>query len=305
MLPLHGPNNEIPAPTDLAALWFPFETLPLVGVLLGIAVYLFGVWRLHHRGDRWPIGRTISWVFGGMGTIFISTQGPLAALDTVLLWTHMVQHMLLSMIAPVFLALGAPVTLALRTFPTRPRAWLLALLHSRFAKFMTFPVIAGLIYVLNPWILYYTDFYEITLRDDFWHNFNHLHFLIVGSIWVWALIGIDPMPRMGYPLRLITTFVTLPFHAFLGVTMMSAENLIARGYYETLVRNWGPSVVEDQQIAGGLLWMAGDFVGLIFFVVLIVQWSKSSDREAARIDRDLDRQEAALKQQQEVGLARD
>lgn len=293
MFPLHGPNNEIPAPTDLWALWFPLEELPLYGVLVGIAVYLFGVWKLRRRGDKWPIGRTISWVFGGMGTIFMSTQGPLAALDTVLLWTHMAQHMLLSMIAPVFLALGAPITLALRTFPTKPRSWLLSLLHSRYVKFITFPAVAGLIYVMNPWILYYTDFYELTLNDDFWHNFNHLHFIIVGSIWVWALIGIDPMPRMGYPLRLITTFVTLPFHAFLGVTMMSADNLIARGYYETLVRNWGPSAVEDQQLAGGLLWMAGDLVGLIFFVVLIVQWAKSSDREAKRIDRELDRQEAA------------
>lgn len=304
MLPIHGTNNEIPAPTDWAALWFPLETLPLIGVVLGISIYLFGVWKLHKRGDKWPIGRTVSWVFGGMGTIFLSTQGPLAALDTVLLWTHMVQHMLLSMIAPVFLALGAPITLALRTFPLRPRTWLLALLNSRYVRFMTFPAIAGLIYVLNPWILYYTGFYETTLTDDFWHNFNHLHFLIVGSIWVWSLIGIDPMPRMGYPLRLITTFITLPFHAFLGVTMMSADNLIASGYYESLVRNWGPSVVEDQQIAGGLLWMAGDLVGLIFFVVLIVQWARSSDREAARIDRELDRQEAlqaARKQAEEVG----
>lgn len=112
------------------------------------------------------------------------------------------------------------------------------------------------------------------------------------------------MPRMGYPLRLITTFITLPFHAFLGVTMMSSENLIAEAHYESLIRNWGPTIAEDQQIAGGFLWVAGDLVGLLLFVVLLVQWSRASSREAVRIDRDLDRQEAAaaaVKTEQEVG----
>ncbi len=116
------------------------------------------------------------------------------------------------------------------------------------------------------------------------------------------------MPRMGYPLRLITTFITLPFHAFLGVTMMNSENLIAQGYYESLARTWGPSIAEDQEIAGGLLWVAGDLVGLMFFVVLLIQWSKASGREAIRLDRDLDRRDAEIAAQaanQEVGSERD
>jgi cytochrome c oxidase assembly factor CtaG len=307
MFPFHGASGEIANPTDLSALWLPFEIIPLVAVLLGSAIYLLGVWRLRKRGDHWPIGRTIAWVVGGMGSIFIATQGPLAALDTVLLWTHMVQHMILTMIAPIFLALGAPMTLALRTFPKAPRDLLLSFLHSRYAKFVTFPAFSGLLYIMNPWILYYTDLYEITLTNDFWHNANHFHFLAIGCLWVWSLIGIDPMPRMGYPMRLITTFITLPFHAFLGVTMMSGENLIARGYYESLERNWGPSIVEDQEIAGGLLWIAGDLVGLLFFIVLLIQWSKASGREAIRVDRDLDRQDAAraaAAANQEVGSDR-
>jgi cytochrome c oxidase assembly factor CtaG len=308
MFPFHGASGEIANPSDPFALWLPFEAIPLVAVLLGSAIYLFGVWRLRKRGDHWPIGRTIAWVVGGMGSIFIATQGPLAALDTVLLWTHMVQHMILTMIAPIFLALGAPMTLALRTFPKAPRTLLLSFLHSRYAKFVTFPAFSGLLYIMNPWILYYTDLYEITLTNDFWHNVNHFHFLAIGCLWVWSLIGIDPMPRMGYPMRLITTFITLPFHAFLGVTMMSGENLIARGYYESLERNWGPSIVEDQEIAGGLLWIAGDLVGLLFFIVLLIQWSRASGREAIRIDRDLDRQDAAraaAAASQEVGSGRD
>ena len=293
MLPLHGVSNEIPAPTDLWALWWPFEWVPAAGIAIGIGVYLWGVSRLRQRGDQWPVSRTLAWVLGGMGSVFLATQGPLAALDTTLLWTHMVQHMILTMISPVFLALGAPITLALRALPSRPRGWLVWLLHSTYAKVITFPLVAGFIYILNPWVLYFTGYYEATLTNDLLHNFNHLHFLVVGCVWFWSLIGIDPMPRMGYPLRMLAVFITLPFHAFLGVTLMGSQTLIAGGYYQTLVRNRGPSIEDDQQLAGGLLWMAGDVVGLLLFVVLMVQWARASDREAKRVDRDLDRREAA------------
>ena len=86
---------------------------------------------LHERGDRWPLGRTLSFVVAGMGALFFATSSGLGAYDTTLLSVHMVQHMVLSMVVPLFLALGAPVTLMLRTLPPRPRRWLLALLHSR------------------------------------------------------------------------------------------------------------------------------------------------------------------------------
>ena len=293
--PLHGdelPAESVPALEHWWSGFWPLEWLPFVSLVAGAAVYLVGVRVLRKRGDSWPIGRTLAFVAGGMGTLFLSTQGPLARLDTVLLWTHMVQHMIMTMIAPIFIALGAPVTLALRTLPQNLRGLLLRPLHSRFVKVITFPLVAGAIYVLNPWLLYFTGYYENTLTNSLLHNFNHLHFVMVGSIWIFALIGLDPMPRMGYPIRLLAVFVTLPFHAFLGVTIMNENTSIARGYYESILRDWGPSVAEDQQLAGGLLWMAGDIVGLALFLVLMIQWSRSSDREAKRLDRELDRQEA-------------
>jgi putative copper resistance protein D len=156
---------------------------------------------------------------------------------------------------------------------------------------ITFPLFAGLIYILNPWLLYFTSYYEHTLTNTILHNINHFHFVVVGSIWIWALIGIDPMPRMGYPIRMFAVFVTLPFHAFLGVTMMNTQTPIALEHYQSVIRDWGPTIVEDQQMAGGLLWATGDVIGLIIFLTLMIQWSKASDREAVRVDRELDRQE--------------
>lgn len=258
--------------------------------------YLVGVWVLRTRGDAWPLGRTLAFVGGGMGAFALATAGGLAAYDTVLLSVHMVQHMLLTMLVPLFLALGAPVTLALRTLPARPRRWLLALLHSRLARVLTFAPLTFLLFVISPWALYFSGWYEASLRSDYVHQMMHIHLVLVGSLFFWPLVGADPVPgRVGYPFRLLTVFLTLPFHAFLGVTIMGQEELIAGDWYRALPAEsglmWLPDPAADQHVAGGILWGSGDLVGLVFLAVLFVQWVRSSMREAAREDRRLDRLE--------------
>jgi cytochrome c oxidase assembly factor CtaG len=266
----------------------------MAAVLLAIgATYLYGVWVLRRRGDAWSWARTFSFVVLGLGSAALATQSGLAAYDTVLLSAHMMQHMVLSMLAPIFLALGAPVTLALRTLTRTPRGWLLALLHSRVAAVLAFPAVAFALFVLTPWALYLTGWYEATLRSPYLHEMMHLHFLLVGSLFFWPLLGIDPVPgRVAYPFRMLTVFATLPFHAFLGVTIMSMSALIAADWYTAQARTWGSTPAQDQELAGGLLWGAGDVVGLVIFGVMFVQWVRHSQREAAREDRRLDRLES-------------
>jgi putative copper resistance protein D len=202
--------------------------------------------------------------------------------------------MVLAMVAPVFLALGAPITLALRTLPQRPRRWLLAALHSRVAAVLSFPVVAGILFVANPWVLYFTPIYEATLRSDLLHALLHLHFVIVGCLFAWPLLGQDPVPgRVAYPLRMVVMFATLPFHAFLGLTIMNQRTLLGGDWYVQLNRTWPPTPTVDQQWAGGILWSSGDLIGLLFFTTLFVQWWQASRREEAREDRRLDRLEAA------------
>ena len=227
---------------------------------------------------------------------YVATSSGLAAYDTVLLSVHMVQHMILSMLVPLFLALGAPVTLALRTLPARPRGWLLAVLRSRVAKVLTFAPLTFLLFVISPWALYFSGWYEASLRSDFVHEMMHIHLVLVGSLFFWPLVGTDPVPgRVAYPFRLLTVFLTLPFHAFLGVTIMDQKELIAGDWYRALPGEsglgWLPDPAADQHVAGGILWGSGDLVGLVFLGVLFVQWVRSSMREAAREDRRLDRLE--------------
>lgn len=274
------------------------EPLPLAGVLLAAGLYLLGVRRMHAAGNPWPAVRTVMFLGPGLGSMLVATQSVLATYDSVLLSVHMVQHMVLAMITPIFLALGAPLTLALRTLPPRGRAALLKVIHSPVAAVLTFPAVAGVIFVVNPFALYFSGLYEQTLRNVWLHDLMHIHFVLVGSLWFWSLLGIDPLPRrLSYPLRVIAAFATLPFHAFMGVAIMSSSTLIAGDWYTGQNRQWGHSPAEDQQWAGGILWSSGDLIGLIVFAVLFRQWIRASEREAKREDRRLDRIEAA-------GLAR-
>lgn len=282
------------------------DPVPFVLTIWIAGLYLLGVAVLRRRGDRWPIGRTLAFVVGGMGAFTFATASGLARYDTTLLSVHMVQHMVLSMLVPLALALGAPVTLALRTLPPRPRRWLLAVLHSRVARVLSFPPLAFGLYVVSPWALYFTGWYDATLTSTYVHEMMHVHLVAVGALFFWPIMGVDPVPgRVSHPFRLLLVVMTLPFHAFLGVTIMDQTELIGGEWYLALrdgpMGAWLPDAADDQHLAGGILWGSGDLIGLLFFAVLFTQWVRSSMREAVREDRRLDRLERLERLEREAG----
>jgi len=294
-VPMHATPGDQPPPLTPGRLLteWTFDWWIVGGVVITAGLYLWGVSVLRRRGVVWPLARTLTFILGGLGTGVLATCSAIGTYDTVLFSMHMVQHMLLMMATPLFLALGAPVTLALRTLVGRPRAVLMWLLHCRLARVLSFPPLALALFIASPFALYYSSFYALTLESALWHNFMHVHFVLIGSLLMWPLLGIDPVPgRVSYPLRVLLMFVTLPFHAFLGVSLMSSEQLIAEDWYLAFGRTWAPNPVEDQYLAGAILWGSGDFVALLMLGVLFVQWFASSQREAVREDRRLDRLEA-------------
>jgi putative membrane protein len=273
-----------------------------VVLVLAAAAYLFGVYRMRARGDHWPAARTALFCGAGLGTIALVTVSGLEAYDTTLLSVHMVQHMVLTMVSPIFLALGAPVTLALRTLPRRPRRMLLAVVHSAPVKVLTFPLVAFGLFVVNPFALYFTDLYRLSLEHTLVHEWVHLHFLITGCLFFWPLVGHDPLPnRWPYPGRALLMLLAVPFHTVLGLTVMQSSTLLGGDWYPSLGLTWADPFT-DQRLAGGILWAGGEFVTVCMLGVLVVQWIRESEREARRIDRALDRAEAeAAAQAAEAG----
>jgi cytochrome c oxidase assembly factor CtaG len=286
------------APFEFGDVLTRWEVEPALLIIVAVMVgcYTRGVITLRRRGDRWPWPRSLAAGVAAIG-LMIATHGGLAVYDTTLLSVHMVQHMVLSMLVPLAMALSAPVTLLLRLLSGVGRRRVAALLHSWVARLLAFPPLTFGLFVVSPWVLYFTGWYPATIRSTYLHDAMHLHLVLVGALFFWPLVGVDPVPgRPGYPLRMLTILLTLPFHAFLGVTMMGSSTLIARDWYASL-RNgpmaaWLPSVAEDQRLAGGILWASGDVVGLVVFLVLFAQWARASHREAEREDRRLDLIEA-------------
>jgi putative membrane protein len=292
--PVAAPEVVTPPPFGVSEVLTQARVDSWIAVLLVLAagLYLYGVHRLKARGVAWPKLRTVLFLVPGLGGIAAVTVSGLAAYDTTLLSVHMVQHMVLSMISPIFLALGAPVTLALRTLPGTPRAWLLTALHSRVAKVLINPLVAFGLFVATPFALYFTDLYRLTLENAWVHELVHAHFVIVGCLFFWPLIGLDPLPnRWPYPARALLMILSVPFHTVLGLTVMQSRMLFGGDWYPSLNLTWADPW-DDQVVAGGILWAGGELVSITMLAVLVVQWMRQSEREARRVDRELDRQEA-------------
>jgi putative membrane protein len=280
-----GPPSAGEILGDLSLSWLS------LALLLAAGLYLAGVATLRRRGDRWPASRTVLFLGPGLGSIALVTVSGVHAYDTVLLSVHMVQHMVLSMTAPIFLALGAPVTLALRTLPRGPRALLLAAVHSRIARILAFPLVAYGLFVVTPFVLYFTGLYAVTMRSSLVHEFTHAHFIAVGCLFFWPLLGVDPLPgRWPYPGRALLMFLSTPFHTVLGLTIMQSKTLIGGDWYPSLDLDW-VSPFDDQRLAGGILWAGGELVSVTMLAVLVVLWMRDAEREARRVDRMLDRDE--------------
>lgn len=291
----------MPGPVSLERIvfdWLP-EPLFLAVSLAAIGFYLAGVWRLHRRGDRWPVSRTACWVAAWLIVIVVTSSG-LARYGYVLFSMHMIQHMTLAMLAPAIMVLGGPMTLALRALPPSkdkdlrgPREWLLWATNTPVAKLLTNPLVALALYVTAFYAMYFTGLYEQMMRSHALHLLLFTHFLLAGYLFFWILIGVDPAPRpLPYPVRVPLLFVSMIFHAFFGLALMQSSSLLAAGWYQSLVRNWGASPLADQQIGAGIAWAFGELPSLVIALALLYQWIRSDEREQRRVDRAADRVEA-------------
>jgi cytochrome c oxidase assembly factor CtaG/putative copper export protein len=259
-------------------------------VLAGL--YLAGVWRLRKRGDAWPVGRLVAWLAGCL-VILLATSSGIGRYSPAMFSVHMGSHMMLSMVAPVLLVLGGPVTLALRALPAAgrdappgPREWLLAAVHSPVSRFLTHPIVALLLFVGSFYALYFSGLFDAALNYHWAHLAMNAHFLLAGYVFYWPVIGVDQAPRRIPPIgRLGMMFAAMPFHAFFGVILMNMQNVIGQLFYSQLRLPWVGDLLTDQRLGGGIAWAAGEIPVLLVLIALLVQWARADEREAKRKDR--------------------
>ncbi len=292
---------ELPPPPS-ALNWLALWRLEIISAfVLGIAAVMYVRWaaRLKRRGDSWPWYRTM-WFLLGITVLAWITQGAPMVYGVVTFSGHMVEHMLLVMVAPVPLVLGAPVTLALRALPSRsdnsrgPREWLRTIVDSRLLRVLSHPIVAAVNFAGSLVVFYYTPLFEFALTNHAGHLAMLVHFSFAGYLFVNALVGIDPVPkRPSYPMRIVLLFATMAFHAFFGVAIMSSEVLLVPRWFGLMGRDWGPDALADQQYGGQLAWGIGELPVVFLAIGVILGWRRADTREARRKDRQADRDDDA------------
>ncbi|MFD2421928.1 cytochrome c oxidase assembly protein [Amycolatopsis pigmentata] len=263
--------------------WTPdFAALAFVLVLGG------GYLLWSRRLPDWPRARTFAFV-AGLATVLLVTCSFLGVYDRTLFWPRAAQTVVLLMIAPLLLALGAPLTLVLASVPGAAR--LRAFGRGRTARALTFPLVVSALLILPPFLLYLTPLYEVCLRDQAVDSLARLGLLACGFVYFWTRLRLDPTPRDDHHLISFSIgFAEVIVDAALGLVLWLGP-LRAAGYYQALARPWGPDLRTDQIIGAGILWIGGDLAGLPFVGALLARWRRDDEQQAERIDHELDNQE--------------
>ena len=280
-----------PAPHMAAVIggWH-YDSLFLTLSLLAAALYVAGVMRLRARGDKWSIWQTLSFLLG-IGIVIWATNAGIATYAEMSVSLHMVQHMTLTMMAPIPLVLGAPVTLALRAIkasPTHgrgPRELILGTVHSNIARFFTHPATVLAIYAIGLYGLYFTSLFGALMSNHVGHIFMIFHFLATGLLISWVAIGIDPQPRkLPHWAKLIMVLCAIVIHTFFALALMSTS-AIGASWYSVVKPPWMTDSVADTMLAGQVAWAVGELPTVILMLIIAVQWARSDERESKRRDR--------------------
>jgi cytochrome c oxidase assembly factor CtaG/putative copper export protein len=289
---------EMPKPPTVGRVLLAYDPDGLmIGLLiLAVALYIKGVLVLTRRGDKWPVGRTIAFALG-ISAIDFATSGGLGVYARFAFSNHMLAHMVLGMIAPIGIVLGAPITLALRTLPAGRnkdergiRGSFISLLHSKFGKLSANPIVALAIFDGSLFLLYFTPLFSNLMVGHSGHFFMNIHFILAGFLFFQAIIGIDPMPvRIPHIVKIVILFAAMSIHAFFSIALMSATTLLDNGYFASLERPWATDLLADQNLGGAIGWAMGEIPILLALVATFIQWIREDKKESGRIDRASDR----------------
>ena len=293
----HGPVPAAPPTAASLLLGWSFDPLVWLGLITAVVGWTVAVRRVNaaHPMSPVPRARTVAFL-AGLAAIAFALQSGVARYDTALFSVHMVQHVLLVLVAAPLIALAAPITLLLRVSrPDIRRRWILPVLHSRPLRAITHPVVAWLLFAAVMWGTHFSPLFDLSLENSAVHDLEHVLFLVTALLFWWPAVGLDPSPwRLPHAGRGLYVFLQMPQNTFLAVVILFAAAPLYP-HYATLDRAWGPTALEDQQIAGGIMWLLGDLLFIAAIGAILAGWMRHEERTAAATDRRTSAELAAVR----------
>ncbi len=283
----HGPVPTEPPSAGALILGWTFEPLPTLGIALAAAWWWWAVRRVNraHPTNPVPVRRSVAFL-AGLTALAVALLSGIDRYDTSLFSVHMVQHVLLALVAAPLIALSAPITLLLRlAAPATRRRWILPILHARVTRILAFPVVAWVIFAGVMWVSHFSPLFDAALESPLVHDLEHALFLGAGLLFWWPAVALDPAPwRMPHAARALYVFLQMPQNTFLAVVLLNAPAALY-AHYATQARAWGPTPLADQQAAAGIMWLAGDAIFLVAVMAIVAGWMRAEARDTERTDR--------------------
>jgi putative copper resistance protein D len=269
-----------------ALLRWQLDPAVLLGVVALTTLFGYGVRAARRRGATVERSR-VRYFAAAMLVMALALLSPIATLSEERFSVHMVEHLLLLFGTAPLLALSAPVTLALQAASGDVRRdVILRALHSRPVRAVTHPVVAWVLFAAVMYASHFSALYDAALRSGPLHALEHFLYLTAAALFWWPVIRRDPVPgRFPWPARLLYLGLAMPYQSLLGLAIYSSDSPL---YPEYLKHGTRDSVVDDQQLAGALMWVVGDVLMLTAIGLAVLGWMRHESREERRVDAKLD-----------------
>ncbi len=269
-------STELPpfSLTEAVSRW-QFAPVVTAFTVLFAGLYLWGAVRVarRHPARPWPVLRTAAFL-GGLLVVVLATQSGIGTYDDTLFWVHMIQHLMLIMIAPPLLVAGQPVTLLLHASRNPLHTWVKRVVRSRPVAWLTWPAFGVMAYAATIVGTHLTGFMNLVESNPAVHDGEHVLYLVVGYLYFLPLIGREPIRwKVSYPLRLFLLFIAMPVDAFTGVVLGSASS---DPFAPTVPRSWGPSALDDVHMGGAVMWIGGAAIMFVMIMITFFAWSRET-----------------------------
>ncbi|MFF4958974.1 cytochrome c oxidase assembly protein [Streptomyces sp. NPDC001222] len=283
-----SPLAELTTGRLLSSWQMDVPALLLVALLGGL--YGWGVARLRRRGEPWSVARLAAFVLLGLGALVVATMSGLAVYDHVLFWPAAVQNILLDLVAPLGLALGDPLRLAVEALPEAAAGRVRRAMTGRVVRILAFPLVSTALVLGTELTVYFTPYFATALRVGWLHELMYLHLLAAGCLFVVPVLTHEQaLPAWcTHPVRAALVFLDGIVDAVPGVVVMTHGTLIAGAWYLHHAPSWAPDVHHDQQIGGGAMLSIAELVALPFLLAILAQWARAERVQTAALDRRLD-----------------